>query len=114
SPRAPRGRRTPPQQAVPPQRRSVQEFTHRREADDDEAGEQDDADGRPVAGIREPVVEAASRAPRRRGEEAGEQRPLAAARTPAGKAGQDRRRTFGFRHRLLPWGGAPPRPPRAP
>ena len=65
---------------VQPVRRVEGELDEQRQADDDEADDHHDEDGRAVAGIGEGEIEAAVRAARRDGQEAVEQAALAAAR----------------------------------
>src|ERR1700722_15066044 len=71
-----------------PEWRLIPHLRHQSRADDDEAGQEHDEDGRPVAGIGEAIIEPANVAARPQRDKSLEQFTLAAARTGAGQAGE--------------------------
>jgi len=70
-----------PDNGVQPVRRLVEHFDQERRADDDKAGDEDDEDRGPIAGIGEAVVEAADLAAGREGQVAVIQLALVASGT---------------------------------
>jgi hypothetical protein len=95
-----------PKDEMYPERRIEGNLHPKRRADDDEADNEDDEDGRPVAGIGEGIVEPAIPAVPAQRQEAGEQLALAAARTAPLQAGLDRvhrrPKSLVFFHQPLP------------
>src|SRR5207248_1753578 len=80
-----------PKQGVQPERRLIRELDDQRRRDDDEAADEDREYGGAVARIGERIIEPANLTARPELQETAEQLAVPAARTTAGKTGQDRK-----------------------